>query len=110
MDSRTKSDYTAAAVDAAFAVLLELFAALGEFREHIAVIGGWVPRLRSSLAVEGLSKIRDRFLSLQHFGPVAVADFLELPDSEEREIVMRDAYERVTAFLDRLRIQPWHST
>lgn len=283
MDSRTKSDYTTTAVDAAFAVLLELFAGLGEFREHIAVIGGWVPRLllaeapeqhvgtldvdiaidfanvsdqtyttllralashgyrqdrdqpfrffkavrregtppvevevdllageyggtgktrrtqpvqdararkargadlvfdhylqvriearlpggaldavtvrvadivaflvmkgmalhdrrkakdcydvyycmrnyaggtdaltqafepfvASSLVAEGLSKIRNPFRSPQHFGPVAVADFLELPDSEEREIVMRDAYERVTAFLDRLRIQPWLET
>lgn len=45
MEPRTRSDYTTRAVDAAFSVLIELFGMLGEFREHIAVIGGWVPHL-----------------------------------------------------------------
>jgi hypothetical protein len=67
------------------------------------------PFMENSLIAEGLAKIRSRFLSPLHVGPVAVADFLEISDPEERDIVMRDVYERVSALLDRLNIGPWES-
>lgn len=38
-----RSDYTEEAVRAAHSVLLELHRILGEYREDIVVIGGWVP-------------------------------------------------------------------
>ena len=41
----TKKDYTAEAVEAAHSVLIELIHLLGEYRDHIVVVGGWVPDL-----------------------------------------------------------------
>ena len=51
--------------------------------------------------------MRAKFLSPEHTGPLGVADFLEVTESEERAIVARDAYERVNAMLDGLGIGPW---
>jgi hypothetical protein len=75
-----------------------------------ALIRAFRPLARSSLATEGLSKIRSAFISPEHFGPVGAADFMEVRESEEREIVMRDAYERLTALLDTLQIPPWEDS
>jgi hypothetical protein len=41
----TQSDYSANEVQAARAVMLELYRLLGEYRGHLVVIGGWVPDL-----------------------------------------------------------------
>lgn len=41
----SKGDYNAAMVRAAYSVLLELVRVLGEYRDDIAVVGGWVPDL-----------------------------------------------------------------
>lgn len=41
----TRRDYTAEAVDAARSVLIELMHLLGEYRDDIVLIGGWVPEL-----------------------------------------------------------------
>lgn len=38
-------DYSADQVEAAWSVLLELFHLLGEYRDDIVVVGGWVPHL-----------------------------------------------------------------
>jgi hypothetical protein len=59
------------------------------------------------LVAEGLAKIRAKFASPEHLGPLAVADFLEVTAPDERAIVARDAYERVTALLEALAITPW---
>lgn len=40
-----RTDYTAGAVEAARSVMLELARLLGEYREGIVIIGGWVPEL-----------------------------------------------------------------
>jgi hypothetical protein len=40
--------------------------------------------------------------SEKHIGPKFVADFEELDDPEEREILERDAYEKVTYLLEKL--------
>ena len=42
---RGRTDYTADAVAAARSVLLELTHLLGEYRNDVVVIGGWVPEL-----------------------------------------------------------------
>jgi len=39
----TKSNYEAREVEAAKSVLLELIQILGEYREQMVLIGGWVP-------------------------------------------------------------------
>jgi hypothetical protein len=41
----TRRDYTAEAVEAAKSVLIELTHLLGEYRDNIVLIGGWVPGL-----------------------------------------------------------------
>jgi hypothetical protein len=61
------------------------------------------------LVQEGLTKIRSKFASIEHIGPKWVADFLEIADKEEREIVIRRAYEKTTGLLDLLDIKEWGS-
>ena len=39
----TKGDYDALQVEAARSVLLELVRLLGEYRDDMVVVGGWVP-------------------------------------------------------------------
>ena len=41
----THRDYTADAAQAARSVLIELVHLLGEYRDHIVLVGGWVPEL-----------------------------------------------------------------
>lgn len=41
----TRRDYTAQAVEAAKSVLIELTHLLGEYRDNIVLVGGWVPEL-----------------------------------------------------------------
>ena len=59
------------------------------------------------LVLEGLSKIRSKFLEVDALGPVAVADFMDITDSDERERIERDAFERVAGLLDALGIEPF---
>ena len=41
----TRADYNQIAVNAAYSVLIELIRVLGEYRENIVLIGGWVPQI-----------------------------------------------------------------
>jgi hypothetical protein len=41
----TKTDYNQIAVDAAYSVLIEIIRILGEYRDNIVLIGGWVPQI-----------------------------------------------------------------
>lgn len=41
----TRRDYTAEAVDAAHSVLIELVHLLGEYKDDIVLIGGWIPEV-----------------------------------------------------------------
>ena len=61
----------------------------------------------NKLVLEGLEKIRGKFASIEHVGPKWVADFLEITEKEDREIVIRRAYEKVNELLDLLQIEPW---
>ena len=64
---------------------------------------------KNLLVREGLAKIRSKFASIHHIGPKWVADFLEISDKEEREIIMRRAYEKTASLLDLLGINEWPS-
>lgn len=46
-------------------------------------------------------KLADKFASVEHAGPIDVADFLEAED-EERELIKRDAYEQIQALITRI--------
>ncbi len=62
---------------------------------------------KNKLIIEGLSKIRSKFASIEHIGPKWVADFLEVTDKEDRDIIMRRAYEKVSDLLNILKISSW---
>jgi hypothetical protein len=59
------------------------------------------------LVREGLRKVRSKFVSPNHWGPIAVADFLGVTEPGERAITIRRAYEDVAALLDELEIESW---
>lgn len=65
------------------------------------------PHLKNKLIIEGLEKIRNKFASVEHIGPKWVADFLEVTEKEDRDIIMRRAYEKISELLDILKISSW---
>jgi hypothetical protein len=73
-----------------------------------ALVQEFKPHLSNKLVMEGLGKIRSKFSTLQHAGPKWVADFLESNGQEEREILMRRAFEKVLELLDALKVAEWN--
>lgn len=69
-----------------------------------ALIEAFRPYLKHGLVQEGLEKIAKKFASEKDVGPKFVGDFEEITDPEEREILQRDAYERVNYILTELGI------
>jgi hypothetical protein len=63
------------------------------------------PHITHGLVREGLRNIAGKFESPRAFGPTAVAEFLEITDAEERELIRRDAYEQINALLRDLKIE-----
>jgi hypothetical protein len=59
-------------------------------------------RVGHGLVREGLDKIAAAFASVDHVGPVSVADFEEVTDSEDRALLCRDAFERINALLEKV--------
>jgi hypothetical protein len=57
------------------------------------------PHIHNGLIKEGLNIISEKFASSQHIGPKFVADFKEITDTDERDGLQRDVYERVTYLL-----------
>ena len=45
-------------------------------------------------------KLAGKFASVDHAGPKDVADFLELDDDEDSELIKRDAYEQIQTLLN----------
>ena len=62
----TKHDYTKEAVDAARSVIIELVHLLGEYRDHIVIIGGWVPYLLLPEQKDSFIGSMDVDLALNH--------------------------------------------
>jgi hypothetical protein len=65
------------------------------------------PFLGNKLVREGLEKIKAKFEDVNSVGPVWIANFLEIEDEEDREMIMRDAFESVNEFLDSFQIKPF---
>lgn len=74
----TRRDYTAEAAEACKAVLIELVHLMGAFRDHMVVVGGWVPTLLLPEAAEPHSGTLDIDLAL---------DFRQIPDDLYRTIL-----------------------
>ena len=53
----------------------------------------------NKLVSESLGFIKERFKNLDSLGPVAVSGFLEPIDDEEKEILIRDAYETINRII-----------
>jgi hypothetical protein len=60
------------------------------------------PHLHHGLVKEGLQKIAGKFSSEKDLGPRSAVDFEGIEDSEEKERIQRDAYERVNTLLKKL--------
>lgn len=60
------------------------------------------PYLKHGLIVDMKEKLKSKFGSPNHAGAVDVASFLELNDSEEIEMIKRDAYEQIATLLELL--------
>jgi len=56
--------------------------------------------LENGLVIESLTNIEQKFNTVDHWGPTAVADFQEIEDADERERVKRRAFETVQTLLD----------
>jgi len=61
--------------------------------------------LKNNKLVSGsLRFIKERFKNLDSLGPIAVCNFLELIDDEEKEILIRDAFETINRIMKYLQI------
>ena len=67
-----------------------------------AVIEELRPLLEQSLAQEALNNIAEKFSSPSAVGPIHVANFEEIENPSERELIQRDAYERINYLLSSL--------
>ena len=63
------------------------------------------PHIEHGLIREGLEEMAERFESPNHIGPNFVADFEEMEDGEDREMLKRDVFERVDYLLRGLGIR-----
>ena len=68
------------------------------------------PFRKNKLVLEGLGKIRAKFDSVNGFGPTSYADFLLIDDEEDKQLKRRDAFMRITSFLDTLGIEPFEGS
>lgn len=69
-----------------------------------ALVAEFKPFMDNKLAVEGLHKIAEQFASPNHTGPVHIVNFEGITDEEEKNRVLRDAYERVNYLISNLGI------
>ncbi len=69
-----------------------------------AIVDEFRPQLAHGLVREGLEKIAAQFASERHVGPKSVADFEEVTNTEAREFIQRDVFERVHYLLSQLGI------
>jgi len=63
------------------------------------------PFMANNFVKKGLMMVRKIFSSPDSRGPNSLADFLNIEDKEERELVQRDAYQKVSSLLDNLGIK-----
>ena len=74
----TVHDYSAEAIAACRAVLIELVHGMGEFRDHLVVVGGWVPALLLPNAPEPYVGTLDVDLAL---------DFQHIPEATYQTVL-----------------------
>lgn len=88
----------------------DIFYCIEHYRGGVdALVREFKPHLKNKLVSEGLGKIRSKFAGINYVGPRWVADFLEETEKEERDILIRRAYEKVSELLDGLKINMWEA-
>ncbi len=70
-----------------------------------AIVSEFKSYLDNSMVREGLVKIADKFKTENHIGPTHVAAFEDVGDTEEGEMLKRDAFERIQYLLSKLKKQ-----
>ena len=60
------------------------------------------PLVEIRIVQEALSNLAEKFKSPEAVGPTHVVDFYEITDTTERDLIQRNAYERVTYLLKNL--------
>jgi hypothetical protein len=70
-----------------------------------ALIIKFRPYISNRLVIEGLQNLSEKFTSVNHYGPKAIADFNSITDKDERDSIQRDAFEHVDYFLKGLKIR-----
>lgn len=98
----TRKDYTAEKVEDAW----DLYYCLKHYPGGLdAMVEQFRPYIHHGLVKEGLEKIAKHFESEKHTGPTFVADFEGEIDNESRELLQRDAFERINYILGKLGIK-----
>ena len=64
------------------------------------------PMAEIRVVQEALANLAEKFASATAVGPIHVADFYEVNDEKEREVIQRDAYERVSYLVKNLGVNP----
>ena len=54
------------------------------------------------IVIDMKEKLSDKFASEKHAGPKDVSDFMDLADEEEIELIRRDAYEQISALIEKI--------
>ncbi len=78
------------------------------FKNHPKGEAGVIKELsrikNNKLFIQALNLIKESFKNLDSLGPVAVANFFEPIEAEEREIILRDSYETINRIMKYLKI------
>ena len=78
------------------------------FKNHPKGESGVIKELsrmkNNKLFIQALNLIKESFKNLDSLGPVAVANFFEPSEAEEREIIQRDSYETINRIMKYLKI------
>ena len=69
-----------------------------------ALVSKFEPYLDNSMVREGLENIAGKFETENHIGPTHVAVFEDLGDTEDGEMLKRDAFERIRYLLSKLKM------
>jgi hypothetical protein len=87
----------------------DIYYCLKQFQGGIQALATQLePLVENKLVLEGLSKIRAKFKTIDSIGAVSVLAFEEITDKEEHDRLKRDAFEQVNALLDNLKIESFN--
>ena len=62
----------------------------------------WFPYREKELIQEMCKKLKEKFASVEHAGPVDIVAFLNIEDGEEEMRIKQDAYQKVKYLTDKL--------